>query len=325
MSKSKHSPTTLIEAVNYFADLDVSNAFVASLRWPNGPVCPRCDGKEHSFLTTRRMWKCRACKKQFSVKVGTIFEDSPLGLDKWLPAMWLIANCKNGISSYELGRGIGVTQKSAWFMLHRIRLAMQTQTFEKMSGQVEADESFIGGKRKNMHKHKKAKVNKGGQMHMSAVMGLLERKRGDKHHSTVRLAHIPNTRMPSLERQIRENVEEGSALYTDAMPSYRRMKEISFGDAYDHAAVDHAIAYVDGLVHTNGLENFWSLLKRTIRGTYVSVDPFHLFRYLDEQAFRFNERGGTDLTRFLAVLKDVVGRRIMYKDLISADMKPATT
>ena len=318
-----NSPTTLLDAVKYFADLNVANDFVASLRWPNGPVSPRCEGNEHSFLTTRRTWKCKACKKQFSVKVGTIFEDSPLGLDKWLPALWLLANCKNGISSYELARDLGITQKSAWFMLHRIRLAMQTQTFEKMSGEVEADESFIGGKRKNMHKHKKAKVNKGGQMHMSAVMGLLERKRGDKHHSTVRLAHIPNTRMSALEKQIREHVEEGSSLYTDAMPSYRRMKEISFGDAYEHAAVDHAVSYVDGLVHTNGLENFWSLLKRTIRGTYVSVDPFHLFRYLDEQAFRFNERSGTDLTRFLTVLTDVVGKRIMFKDLISADMNPA--
>jgi transposase-like protein len=209
-------------------------------------------------------------------------------------------------------------------MLHRIRLAMQTMSSEKMSGDIEADETFIGGKRGNMHASKKKRISIGTTHHMTAVMGLLERKRGDKH-STVRLRHIPNTKMAPLEKHIRENVEQGSTLFTDSMPSYRRLKEISFGDEYAHEAVDHAVKYVDGLVHTNGLENFWSLLKRTIRGTYVSVDPFHLFRYLDEQAFRFNERGGTDLTRFLALLKDTIGKRIQFSELISADMKPATT
>ena len=324
MLKQRAAPETLVEAVRYFADPDVSFAFVVQLRWPSGVICPLCAAEKPSYLTTRRIWKCRECKKQFSVKVGTIFEDSPLGLDKWLPALWMLANAKNGISSYELHRALGVTQKTAWFMLSRIRLAMQSKTFQKLSGTVEADESYIGGKRANMHKSKRERVGGGGAVHMQAVMGLMERKRGEKH-STVRLAHIPNTRKREMEKQIRENVECGSALYTDAHPTYRRLAAVSFGDEYTHAAVDHAVAYVDGQVHTNCLENFWSLLKRSIKGTYVSVDPFHLFRYLDEQTFRFNNRAASDRERFTDVLRAVLGKRLTYANLISADMLPATT
>lgn len=325
MLKEHKAPETLSEAIRYFADPDVALAFVAQLRWPNGARCVHCDSDRLSFLSTRRIWKCLECRKQFSVKVGTIFEDSPLGLDKWLPCLWLLANAKNGISSYEIHRALGVTQKTAWFMLSRIRLAMQTQSFQKMSGTVEADESFIGGKRANMHKSKQKRVSpKGGHTHMAAVFGMLERKRGE-NHSTVRLERVSTTRKHELEQHIREHVEHGSEVFTDAHPSYRRLAELNFGDDYAHASVDHAIKYVEGKVHTNGLENFWSLLKRTIKGTYVSVDPFHLFRYLDEQAFRFNAREGNDLERFIAVARGIIGKRLMYKDLIAADMTPATT
>jgi transposase-like protein len=326
MFKQHIAPQTLSDAIRYFADADVSLAFVVQLRWPSGVACPRCGAERPTFLKSRRIWRCTgACRKDFSVKVGTIFEDSPLGLDKWLPAMWLIINAKNGISSYELHRAVGVTQKSAWFMLHRIRLAMQSKSIDKLNGTVEADESYIGGKRGNMHKKKQQRVApKSGTTHMEAVLGLLERKRGDRH-STVRLSHVPNTRKEQLDGEIRANVETGSEVFTDAHPTYRRLAIAHWGDDYAHAAVDHAIKYVDGQVHTNGLENFWSLLKRTIRGTYVSVDPFHLFRYLDEQAYRFNAREGTDLTRFVGVMREIVGRRLTYKELISADMLPATT
>ncbi len=280
---AKIAPQTLLEAVRIFSYLDVATEYVAKLRWPDGPVCPRAALLTQSYyLKTRRLWKCRACKKQFSVKVGTIFEDSPLGLDKWLPAVWLIANCKNGISSYELARAVGVQQKSAWFMLHRIRLAMQTGTFEKLSGQVEADETYIGGKARNMHKSKREqKISGRGASGKVAVMGLLER------HGEVRTKIVPDTKSRTLQVEVRENVEPGSEVHTDALRSYRGL------DAeYVHNVVDHAEKYVDGHVHTNGLENFWSLLKRGIKGTYVSVEPYHLFRYLDEQAFRFNERTG---------------------------------
>ncbi len=325
MLKQHAAPETLADAIRFFEDPDRAMAFVVQLRWPSGVHCPHCNGASPSYLTTRRIWKCRECRRQFSVKVGTIFEDSPLGLDKWLPALWLIANAKNGVSSYEIARSLGVTQKTGWFMLSRIRLAMQTKSFAKMSGTVEADESYIGGKRGNMHKSKKARVAATSRTnHMATVMGFLERKVSDKH-STVRLAHIPTTRKQVFESQIRSNVEQGSSLFTDAHPTYRRLAKINFGGDFKHAAVDHAVTYVDGIVHTNGLENFWSLLKRTIRGTYVSVDPFHLFRYLDEQAYRFNNRCANDRERFVGVLRAVVGKRLTYAALISADMQPSQT
>ncbi len=170
------APETLIDTIKHFSDPAVCVDFFAKLRWPDGPECPRCQNKRLSFIQTRLMWKCLDCKKQFSVKVGSIFEDSPIGLDKWLCAMWLIANCKNGVSSYEIARDLGITQKSAWFMLHRIRYAMHTGTFKKLSGQVEADETFIGGKARNMHKHERAKKVTGtGSKAKTAVMGILER------------------------------------------------------------------------------------------------------------------------------------------------------
>ena len=324
MLKEHKAPETLSEAIRYFADPDVALAFVVQLRWPNGVRCVHCNAERVSYLSTRRIFKCLACRKQFSVKVGTIFEDSPLGLDKWLPCLWLLANAKNGISSYEVHRALGVTQKTAWFMLSRIRLAMQTKSFQKLSGTVEADESYIGGKRGNMSKSKRKQFTGTGFSHMAAVFGMLERKRGEKH-STVRLQRVPNTKTHILEAHIRANVETGSELFTDAHPSYKRLAQLNFGDDYTHAAVDHAVTYVDGKVHTNGLENFWSLLKRSIKGTYVSVDPFHLFRYLDEQAYRFNNRAQNDLERFKGVLSAVVGKRLTYAELIAADMTPSTT
>lgn len=155
MLKEHAAPRSLSDAIRFFADPDTALAFVVTLRWPSGVSCPHCKAEKPSFLRSRRIWKCRACRRQFSVKVGTIFEDSPLGLDKWLPALWMLANSKNGISSYELGRALGVTQKTAWFMLGRIRLAMQTKSFKKMKGEVEIDEAFIGGKAEFMHKDKR--------------------------------------------------------------------------------------------------------------------------------------------------------------------------
>jgi transposase-like protein len=296
-------PTNLLEAVRYFSDLDVATDFVAKLRWPTGPVCPRCEGREHSYISTRRLWKCRACKRQFSVKVGTIFEDSPLGLDKWLPAVWLIANAKNGISSHELGRAIGVTQKSTWFMLHRIRLAMQSGSFDKFSGEVEVDETYIGGKARYMHKWQAAKVSSGGKG-KAVVLGMMERG------GNVRAEVIPNNRKSTLHSRVKDNVEEGATLYTDAHRSY-----IGLDWRYDHKTIDHAVAYVDGNVHTNHMENFWSLLKRGLKGTYISVEPFHLFRYLDERVFTFNMRELNDFQRFETVLGCAAGRRLTYDGL----------
>lgn len=312
MNKTIHAPTSLIGAAKYFADKDIALTFLARLRWPAGVVCPHCEAKDPMFLKTRRIWKCKACRKQFSVKVGTIFEDSPIGLDKWLPALWLLANAKNGISSYELARALGVTQKTAWFMLHRIRLAMQTKTFQRFTGHVEADETYIGGLAKNMHWHHKRRVIKRSRTAGKvAVMGLLERH-SDKA-SQVRVAITPDVSKWNLQGQVRANVEKGSTLYTDALRSYRGLNKDFF-----HEIVDHAESYARGAVHANGLENFWSLLKRTIKGTYVSVEPFHLFRYLDEQAYRFNNRKTKDVARFINTVAGVLGKRLTYNELIGA-------
>ncbi len=309
-------PKTLVEAIRYFADTDVCLSFVANQRWPHGPVCPECGGVEPSFLKTRRLWKCRACKKQFSVKVGTIFEDSPIGLDKWLPALWMIVNCKNGVSSYEIARALGVTQKTGWFMAHRIRLAMQTGTFKKLSGEVEIDETFIGGRARFMHKGKRRLKIKGtGSMGKVAVMGLLERH-GPDGHSIVKVKTVPNVRRKALLPEVREDVAPGAEVFTDALHSYKGLAA-----NYIHNVIDHAESYAEGKVHTNGLENFWSLLKRGIKGTYISVEPFHLFRYLDEQAYRFNNRKVNDGIRFLGALHGIVGKRLTYQGLVGAEVQ----
>jgi transposase-like protein len=305
MDEPKNPPKTLLEAIRYFSDQDVCVRFVAKLRWPDGPVCPSCGGTEHSYLTTRRVWKCKSCKRQFSVKVGSLFEDSPLGLDKWLAAMWMIANSKNGVSSHEMGRSLGITQKSAWFLLHRIRLAMQTGTFEKLDGEIEVDETFIGGKARNMHKNVRArKITGTGGKDKAIVAGVLQR--GGEMRAVV----VSDTRRATLQAGVREHVEQGAAVYSDALQSYNGL-----AGEYDHKVVDHAEKYVDGQVHVNGVENFWSLLKRGLHGTYVSVQPWHLFRYIDERVFTYNERGLTDLDRFLVVLGTVAGRRLTYKAL----------
>jgi len=216
MLKEFSAPRSLSEAIRFFADPDRALAFMVQLRWPNGVTCPHCEAPAPSYLTTRRIWKCRTCKRQFSMKVGTIFEDSALGLDKWLPALWMLANCKNGISSYELARALGITQKSAWFMLHRIRLAMQTKSFKRFGGTVEADETFIGGLSKNMHggRRKRMITRRGGPTGKTAVMGFLKRGKGGK--SQVQAVVTPSLHMERLHGHIDEAVKPGAKLYTDA-------------------------------------------------------------------------------------------------------------
>ena len=318
---SMQFPKTLHDAIRYFSTGDNALNFMVSLRWPAGVVCPRCGSKEVRFLKSRKIWECSECEslRQFSVKVGTVMEDSPISLDKWLCAFWLIANAKNGISSYELHRSLGVTQKTAWFMLHRIRLAMQSGSIEKFSGRVEADETYIGAKARFMHKNKR--TGKTGMVGKTAVLGLLER--GTEGASRVRCKVLKRTRVSDLDPAIRENVEKGAEVMTDKLSSYYKLS-----DEYVHQVIDHAVSYAEGHVHTNGLENFWSLLKRGIRGTYVNVEPFHLFRYLDEQAFRFNERKDNDAGRFVKAVAGVLGKGLRYSSLIgkkSGDGLPPQT
>jgi transposase-like protein len=310
-------PSTLMEAIRHYADADNALGEVADSRWPKGVTCQHCGADSPMFLKTRRIWKCSKCRKQFSIKTKSVFEDSPIPLDKWLTATWMVANCKNGISSYEIMRATGVTQKTAWFMLHRIRLAMQDEvTGGKLSGEVEVDETFIGGKARNMHAEAKARKIQGrrGPDGKAIVAAVLER--GGK----VRARVMDNRKKKGLHAIVNENVETGSGLYTDALKSYDGLSE-----EYKHQVIDHAIEYVRENVHTNGLENFWSLLKRGINGTYVSVEPYHLFRYVDEQAFRFNNRSDIDdYGRFKLVLSQLAGKRLTYEALIGSGKEVAT-
>src|SRR6266850_6449704 len=300
-----------MEAIRCFSDPMICLEAVAKVKWPKGPECPRCESKRLSFVRTRLTWTCLECRKQFSVKVGTIFEDSPIGLDKWLTAMWMLGNCKNGVSSYEVGRAIRVTQRTAWFMLHRIRFAQHNGSINKMTGIVEADETFIGAKSRNMHANKRAeKIHGRGPMGKAIVFGLLDRETGK-----VKTSVVDTRRKHDLHAHIRENVVPGSELHTDALKSYDGLDS-----EYAHKVIDHAESYVEGNVHTNGLENYWSLLKRAIKGTYVSVEPFHLFRYLDEESFRYNERKATDAERFALVLSAVAGKRLTWNTLTSQEV-----
>jgi transposase-like protein len=313
-----NDPKTLREAIIFFADYDNCRKAVEAIRWPDGQVtCPTCGSDNVTYLEAQRRYKCYAKhpRAQFSLKVGTIFEDSALGFEKWLPALWLLTNCKNGISSYELARALGVTQKSAWFMLSRLRLALQEGTGGKFRGDVEVDETFIGGAARFMHGAKKKRIIQGktGTVGKVAVMGLLERH--GENSSQVRTRVLGGLKRKGMHAQIADNVEVGSSVYTDAFRSY-----IGLDAAYVHQVIDHAESYVDGQIHTNGLENFWSLLKRAIKGTYVSIEPFHLFRYLDEQSFRFNNRKMTDASRFALALKGIINKRLTYSALIGSEV-----
>jgi transposase-like protein len=314
-----HVPKTLMEAVVYFSDLAVAHQFFVDVRWADGVVCPRCGSTGASYNAKYRRFQCNHSheRRQFTVKTGTMMEDSPLGLDKWAAGFWLEVNAKNSISSYEIHRALGITQKSAWFMLHRIRLALKSGLTSKMGstgGSVEADETFVGGLAKNMHKHKRARVITGtGGMNKTAVMGLLERHT-EKGKSRVHAKVVKDRKGETLQPIVRENVKEGANVYTDALPAYTGL-----ADAYFHEFVDHAEAYVRGAVHTNGMENFWALFKRCIKGTHVSVEPYHLEAYVDSEAFRFNNRSLKDGGRFVAAINGATGKRITYKELIGDD------
>lgn len=321
-------PKTLQEAVQYFSDEQVCIDAVAAMRWPNGPECPACLAKQPYYLKAQKRFKCRECRRQFSVKLGTIFEDSPIALQKWLPAMWMLANCKNGVSSHEIGRALGVTQKTAWFMLHRLRLAMKRYDLgTKLGGKggegVEVDEAFFGGRIGNMHKEKRERLPKtpcgtvSGMAIKTAVVGLLDRSTRE-----IRAKVIPQVNRETLQAEILGNVKYGSPVYTDYAVPYDRLNW-----HYIHEVVNHANEYVRGQVHTNGLENFWSLFKRHLRGTYVAVEPFHLDRYLDEQVFRFNNRHKPmdDYARFEKVLGQIAHKRLTYAELTGKTDEAATT
>jgi transposase-like protein len=326
------TPKTLQQAIQFFSDYENCREFMASVRWLDRVVrCPYCNSDKLTYLAKARVYRCygKHSKQKFSLKVGTVFEDSPIGLDKWLPAVWLVVNCKNGISSYELHRALGVTQKSAWFMLHRIRLAMQSKSFEKIGGpgsEVEVDESFIGGKVNNMHKSRKLRLvqarnavqdykNESGSVRYygkTPVVGVL-----DREARKVRAVVVPNVKRKTLQNHILNQIAPGSKIYTDQAVAYDKLK---MSESYVHEVVNHVEEYVRGRVHTNGLENFWSLLKRGLNGTYVAVEPFHLSRYVDEQAFRYNNRATkdnplNDADRFHLAMTQIVGKRLTFAEV----------
>lgn len=312
------APKTLREAIIYFADADNCITYMVAHRWPNGVICPTCGRKDVTWLASQRKWQCKSAhaKRQFSAKVGTIFEDSPLGLEKWLPAVWLIVTAKNGISSMEISRSLGVTQKTAWFMLHRIREAMKNGSMLKMGGSdmgpVEVDETFVGPKPQKMHRERRLRMQSAEKANQKTiVMGML-----DRESRQVRAKVIPNVKRETLQAEILNQIERGSTVYTDGYASY----DLLAAQEYIHATVNHIEEYVRGEVHTQGIENFWSLLKRTLTGTYVAVEPFHLDRYVTEQVFRYNNRATknnplTDVDRVALLLSQVAGRRLTYAEV----------
>src|SRR5713226_484493 len=319
------TPKTLQQAIQYYSDEQVCIDAVAKMRWPKGvPVCPACGHKDHYYLKTQKRWKCKECYKQFTVKLGTVFEDSPISLTKWLPALWMLCNCKNGISSYELHRALGVSQKAAWFMLQRLRLALQDGSIVKMGGpgrEIESDETFVGGKARNMHASRRAQFKTAREssitgdanlVNKTVVWGIL-----DRESRKVRATVVPKVNREALQTVVLNQVVPGSKVYTDEARIYRSLSK----DGYLHEFVNHLEKYVDGRVSTNGIENFWSLLKRGLNGTYVAVEPFHLFRYVDEQVFRYNNRKDadgkklSDSDRFQLALSQIAGKRLTFAEV----------
>jgi transposase-like protein len=305
------NPTTLISAIRYYSNEAVCVEFLSRLKWENGVKrCPKCDSTEVYGLRTRKVFKCRACKKQFSIKVGTIMQDSPLPITKWVPAIWMVVNCKNGISSCEMARALGIKQSSAWHMNHRIRKAIENGSMVKLSGEVETDSTYIGGLEKNRHAHKRGTQVQGGGG-KAIVFGAVERK------GSVQARVVDGLGKTDVENHVLSSVAIGSKLFTDEHPGYQNM-----AFAYEHKSVNHSKGqYVDGNAHTNTIENYWSLVKRMIKGTYVSVAPFHLDRYLQEQGYRFNMRKGNDSSRFIQAASQIFGKTLTYAELTGVDQQ----
>ena len=294
-----------MDAMAKFSNEDYAFEYVKAKRWPNGVICPRCGTMEPSFVKSRKIWRCHGCKKQFSIRLGTIFEDSPIPLGKWLSGVWLMANAKNGVSSCEVARSLEITQKSAWHLVHRIRLAMEAEPpFRLLEGTVEADETFVGGKL-DRRRHKAGRDKFGDWAHKTPVMGVLERG------GEVRAMTIPRSSAPQLTRTVRRHVSPGSNLYTDAHAGYYWLKT-----DYLHETVNHLDEWARGAVHTNNIECFWSLFKRSIRGTWVRPSRKHMDRYAVDQAFRWNLRETDDPGRFAELSGRVFDRRLTWQDLV---------
>jgi transposase-like protein len=306
MVQANTRPATLVQAVRHF-DADTAYAYVESIKAPNGHACPKCGSVNVGTIKGRRLWQCRekGCRKQFSLTAGTIMEGTHLRLEDWCVAVWMIISCRNGVSSCEIARTIGCKQQSAWHLLHRVRHILKAEHAGQLCGEVESDETFVGGLAKYMHADKRAEIKWNPRFGKAVVHALFERHSGD-----VRAQVIPGAVRKHLRPAVEANVEPGSRLYTDAAWAYRFAHE-----QYIHQWVNHMERYVEGSVHTNSLENYFSCLRRSIKGTYVAVEPEHLEAYVDEQSYRFNVRHESEWERFDGAMRMIVGKRLTYKVL----------
>lgn len=301
--------SNLIELVTYFKNEQVCINYLAKIRWDRNPVCPyeSCGHNKVFKYSNGKTYKCSCCQKQFSVRVGTIFEDSKVSLKKWFAAIYLVTSHKKGISSTQLAKDIGVTQKTAWFMLHRIRKALGLhQSDDKLDGVCEADETYVGGQEKNKHWDKKTKGTQGRSTKTKiAIAGVIERG------GELRAKKVDNTNMKTLGRHISDNVAEGSLVNTDEWLGYRKLHKM-----YKHNVINHkSKEYVRGETHTNTIEGFWAILKRGIKGVYHVMSAKHIQMYIDEYVFRYNTRNMSEYDRFNLMLGNT-GARLKYCELV---------
>lgn len=296
---------SLPQLLDYFKEESTGIAYYENLRWNGKPVCPHC-GIDKTPYRTNRGFKCsdKDCAKKFTVKTGTIFDNSKISFRIWFAAIFLAGSNRKGISSLQLSRELGITQKTAWFVLHRVREMLTTNAPTMVGGTVEADETYIGGKEKNKHASKRRKA--GEPDNKRVVLGVIERD------GKVVLKYVPNATSDNMVPFIKQHVSEGSTLYTDEFVSYKKL-----ASDYTHGTINHSLRiYVHGDIHTNTIENFWSVLKRGIYGIYHNVSEKHLDRYLNEFASRFNKRKVSEQAKFEKFLTQSE-KRLKYKNLIA--------